>query len=147
MGSLYSSFFWIAVIDDNLPESYFKTLNLKKMRKTFLVIVLISFLGCTPNKKTIDIETIVFSPLKKIGQINDSTFLSLVLNITENNGFVYFSDSKNNRIVCVDSNYRLVQCFGASGRGPSEFNFTGGTMVNNNKLYAIDENNKRINIF
>ena len=117
------------------------------MRKTFLIIVLIFFLGCTHNYKTIDIDTLVLSPLKKIEQINDSTFLSLVLNITESNGFVYFSDSKYNRIVCVDSNYKLVHCFGSSGRGPSEFNFAGGTIVNNNKLYAIDEENKRINIF
>ena len=119
------------------------------MRKIFLAVALISVFGCISNEKTYDIESKVLYPLKKFEQINDSTFLSLVMNMTENKGFVYFSDLKNGRIVLIDSNYKFVSCFGSPGRGPSEFSLPGpgGATVNNNRLYAIDEENKRINIY
>jgi len=117
------------------------------MKRTLLAILAVSFIGCVNNKNSINLETISLSPYKKIEQINDTTFLSLIMNITENKGLVYFSDLKNNRIVCVDSNYKLVHIFGSPGRGPAEFNFPGGAFVHNNKLYAVDEGNNRINIF
>lgn len=117
------------------------------MKNIILVIALISCFGCARDTNFIDVETIVLSPIKKISEINDTTFLSLVLNITEEKGFIYFSDSKNNRIVCVDSNYKLVHHFGSPGKGPSNFIYPGGVMVNNSKLYAIDEDNNKINIY
>ena len=103
--------------------------------------------GCNQNKEPLELAKTTLLPIKKIAQINDSTFLSIVLNIVEDEGLLYFSDFKNKRIVCVDLTYKLTHIFGSPGKGPSEFNFPGGCLVNNNRLYAIDEGNRRINIY
>ena len=117
------------------------------MKKILFIVILISFLGCTEKKETVDIEEIEISPVKKIAEINDSTFLSLVMNISEKDGIIYFTDNKNNRIVCVDENYNLVKCFGTTGKGPADFNFPGKVEFDNNLMYVMDEDNMKINVY
>lgn len=86
-------------------------------------------------------------PNRKIAQINDSIYLSLVTNMNENHGYFYLNDLKKNRIVCIDSAYNFVRSYGAPGHGPSELSFPNGSQIANKRLFVIDEGHRRINTY
>lgn len=123
-------------------------INVKRILLMISILLALNFLfGCNQNKFSFNIEQMTLSPVKKIPQINDSIFLSLVSDMFDYQGYIYMSDLKNNRIVCIDSTYKFSHIIGSPGNGPAEFNFPNGCVVDNNKLYAIDEGHKRINIY
>ncbi|MBW6537077.1 MAG: hypothetical protein K0B11_18865 [Mariniphaga sp.] len=115
--------------------------------KITIIILLFFLLGCKRDRDFLKIDQTTLSPVKKISRINDSIFLSLVTDMREYKGFIYLSDFKNNRIVCIDSVYNFSHIIGSPGHGPAELNFPNGCMITNNKIYVIDEGHKRINIY
>lgn len=113
----------------------------------FLLLVFLLIIGCNQNRTNMGLNEETLLPYRKVVQINDSIYLSLVTYMDENEGYMYMNDFKNNRIVCIDSVYNFVRFFGAPGHGPSELNFPNGTQIANNNLYVIDEGHKRINTY
>lgn len=117
------------------------------VNKVTLLLSIFLFIGCNRNNNFIKTDQITLTPIKKITQVNDSIFLSLVTDMCEYKGIIYLSDFKNNRIVCIDSTYNFSHIIGSPGHGPSEFNFLNGCALDSDKLYAIDEGHKRINVY
>jgi hypothetical protein len=81
-------------------------------------------------------------------QFSDSTFFSKTISDIYNySGNYFISDSFNDRVVCVDTNFVIIKVFGRSGKGPGEFNFAGPIFVTHDTLYAFDSRGSRINVF
>ncbi len=63
------------------------------------------------------------------------------------NGDYYFVDNSSFKIYHFDKNGRLKNEFGRKGRGPGEFLEINDIYVKDEKIYVLDYNNSRIQIF
>ena len=87
-----------------------------------LVPVLVAVLfNCNTSKKQEDnysIQRSIIYPEKRIKQINDTSFLSLCLDILEKVGKIFISDYKDNKVLCLDTNLQMITKYGGAGKGP-----------------------------
>lgn len=91
------------------------------------------------------------STLKKIwekSENDDSLYFSQTISdIKYYEGNFYISDSFNNRVVCVDTNFNKIKEFGKTGSGPREIKFSGTIYIYKDSLFVLDCNNSRINVY
>lgn len=110
-------------------------------------IFLIIMWGCNSIDEPKQIETVKLKPFKSISAINDTTFFSMIVQISEYKDLLYLADFKNNRVLCVDTNLNYKYAIGRSGRGPGELIGATGVAVSGDMVYVADGGNKRINVY
>lgn len=79
---------------------------------------------------------------KEVGVLSDSSFLGDVNSLKNYNEHFYISDSKNNRIIVLDTNLVVDHTIGyGAGRGPGEFLAAGKVLFNKDTIYALGSPN------
>ncbi|PWC42090.1 hypothetical protein [Azospirillum sp. TSO22-1] len=64
----------------------------------------------------------------------------------DDDGRVYVSDGFNHRIL-IFANRRLVETYGKPGQGPGEFQSPGNLAYHQGRLYVVDRQNARVQVF
>ena len=115
------------------------------MRYLILLIILIVFFGCQSDKGTNTFNSV--NPVKRIESFNDSVFMFFVSDIIQNGSNIYISDFKSNQLLQLDTNLQLKRLVKKIGKGPGDFNGIIQMTTSNSNLYALDDGNRRINIY
>ncbi|MBN2280094.1 MAG: hypothetical protein JXQ65_05910 [Candidatus Marinimicrobia bacterium] len=95
------------------------------------------------------IETEDYIVEKKITQFSEdsSGYLFDPHSIQYTNYKFIITDTKNYRIMVLDTNFKKLLAFGNRGVGPEEFGVPFYSIFKNDKFYISDEMNYKINIF
>lgn len=112
-----------------------------------LTIFLFIIWACDPTSRTKQVEIINLKPFKSVSAINDTIFFSMIRQISEYKDLLYFTDFKNSRVLCVDTNLNYKYKYGTSGRGPGELIGASGINISDDIVYVADGGNKRINAY
>ena len=111
-------------------------------------VIIVAFIGmssCKSDTKN-QINTIELTAEKTITEINDSTFLaSHIDGIKYFDNCIFFSDFKNNRVLCTDTEFNLLKTFGQAGKGPGDLINPLGCLVHDGELLVYNAGGKRIN--
>src|SRR5690606_13989531 len=89
----------------------------------------------------------LLNPLESIEQLSDSSFMSNGSRLSYYDGLIYLCDYNNSRIVCMDTSFKVIRTMGRNGRGPGEFQGIVSLAIINDTIYALDDGNRRINVF
>ncbi len=120
--------------------------------KVYLIISLFSIWGCNISKQedysVQKIENIELSPIKTLNRISDTILIGQMSAINVEDNIIMLAESSKSRILVTDTNFNLRYILGNTrGAGPGEFNHVFSPIIRNNKIYAYDQGNQRINIF
>jgi hypothetical protein len=112
----------------------------------FILLLVIIFISISCNKEdSFKIDSVSLFPKRTIEKINDTTFFSRVRSIKYNNGKLFISDYKGNRVLCTDTAYNLLKTFGQTGNGPGDLINPVECFIDNQFLYVFQQGNLVIN--
>lgn len=115
--------------------------------KYVLIIITYSmlFISCSTKERVPFKES---KSLISVTQLSDSSFISKSLtNFEVYKDKIYFSDTYNSRICCIDSNLNIINIYGSPGRGPGEFMYPDYFSIHNDSIYVSDPITHKIIVF
>lgn len=116
----------------------------KNFKIAFILGIVVIISSCDKEK---DESFHVLNPLMSINQLSDSSFTSNGSRLSYYDGLIYLCDYNNSRIVCMDTSFKVIRTMGRNGRGPGEFQGVVSLEIINDTIYALDDGNRRINVF
>ena len=115
------------------------------MRSQLYISLLIIIACSCINDTSLQFSTV--SSYKTINIFSDSTYFDNIYSIVISENSYYFADYTNSRIVKTNENLDLVTSIGGYGEGPNEFKGLTEMYLYDDRLYAIDDGNVRINVY
>jgi len=111
---------------------------------TIALILILLAARCNIGKE--GLEKVEIPIQLAVSEFGDGTFLSIAHGITVDSNFIYIADSKNKRIVVVDTQFSFVRSIGKAGRGPGEFEHVTHLKTFGDYIYVYDSSIRRISI-
>lgn len=114
------------------------------MKNKILFLYLLLSLGtnCMGESTIIDLY-----PIASVDQLPDSSFISTISSMIKTTNRYYFADYKNNRVISLNKNLMDLLTVGVQGKGPGEFLGISQLYFENERLWAIDDGGRRVNIY